>query len=155
MWFHNHYVNRPEDLEHPYVSPLRAESLAGLPRTLLICAEIDPLLDDSIEYARRLEQAGVPVEMRVYPGMFHGFWRMAGVLAEARQALNLAGERMRQVMASWPQFSMDLGAAGREHNASQPSASMVRHYSLLWAAPEWCFHRLARHGEKADDNEAA
>jgi acetyl esterase len=62
VWFHNHYVNRPEDLEHPYVSPLRAESLAGLPRTLLICAEIDPLLDDSIEYAQRLGQVGVPVE---------------------------------------------------------------------------------------------
>jgi acetyl esterase len=100
MSFHNHYVNRPEDLENPYVSPLRAESLAGLPRTLLICAEIDPLLDDSIEYAQRLGQVGVPVEMHVYPGMFHGFWRMGGVLAEARQALNLAGERMRQAMAS-------------------------------------------------------
>jgi acetyl esterase len=100
MWFHNHYVNRPEDLEDPYCSPLRAESLAGLPPTLLICAEIDPLLDDSVEYAQRLGQVGVPVEMHVYPGMFHGFWRMGGVLAEARQALGLAGERMRHAMTS-------------------------------------------------------
>lgn len=100
MWFHNHYVNSPEDLELPYVSPLRAGSLAGLPRTLLIAAEIDPLLDDSIEYARRLEQAGVPVELQIYPGMFHGFWRMAGVLAEARQAINQAGDRMRDAMVS-------------------------------------------------------
>jgi acetyl esterase len=100
MWFHNHYVNRPEDLELPHVSPLRAKSLVNLPRTLLICAEIDPLLDDSINYARRLELAGVPVEMQIIPGMFHGFWRMAGVLAEARQALDLAGDRMRHAMAS-------------------------------------------------------
>jgi acetyl esterase len=100
MWFHNHYVNHPEDLDLPYVSPLRAESLAGLPRTLLICAEIDPLLDDSIEYTRRLEQAGVPVEMQIIPGVFHGFWWMGGVLTEAREALNLAADRMRHAMAS-------------------------------------------------------
>jgi acetyl esterase len=98
MWFHNHYVNRSEDLELPYVSPLRAESLAGLPRTLLICAEMDPLLNDSIEYAQRLGQAAVPLEMEIIPGVFHGFWRMAGVLAEARQALNVAGDRMRHAM---------------------------------------------------------
>ncbi len=99
-WFHNHYVNRPEDLADPYVSPLRAESLAAMPNTLLICAELDPLLDDSIEYARRLEQEGVPVELHIIPGMFHGFWRMAGVLPEAREALNLAAGRLRQAMTA-------------------------------------------------------
>jgi acetyl esterase len=100
MWFHNHYIKRTEDLELPYVSPLRAESLEGMPETLLICAEIDPLLDDGIEYARRLEQEGVPVDIQIIPGMFHGFWRMGGVLVEARQALALAGDRMRRSMNS-------------------------------------------------------
>jgi acetyl esterase len=57
----------------PYVSPLRATSLQGLPATLVICAEIDPLLHENREYGRRLEQAGIPVELLVYPGMFHGF----------------------------------------------------------------------------------
>jgi len=81
---------------------LRAESSAGLPRTLLICAEIDALLDDSIEYKRQLERAGVAVEMEITPGMFHGLWRMGDVLAQARQALYLAAERMRHAMAFKP-----------------------------------------------------
>ena len=99
MWFHNHYMDRPEDLKLPYVSPLMAESLADLPPTLLIGAEFDPLTDDGSEYAKRLEQAGAPVDRRIYPGMFHGFWRMRGILPEAQQALNIAGDRMRRAMA--------------------------------------------------------
>jgi acetyl esterase len=72
-WFHTHYVNAPEELALPYVSPLRAESLTHLPPALLICASADPLLDDNTEYVKRLQASGVPVELRVYPGMFHGF----------------------------------------------------------------------------------
>lgn len=96
VWFHRHYVNHPEEL--PQVSPLRAESFSRLPRTLLIAAGIDPLFDDSIEFAQRLEGAGVPVELEIYPGMFHGFWRMPGVLAEARQAIDFAAGKLRQAM---------------------------------------------------------
>jgi hypothetical protein len=40
--------------------------------------------------------------MEIIPGMFHGFWRMGDVLAEARQALYLAGDRMRHAMAFKP-----------------------------------------------------
>jgi acetyl esterase len=98
IWFHNHYVSRPEELDLPYVSPLRAESLAHMPRTLLICAEIDPLLDESVEYARQLEKAGVMVELKVYPGMFHGFWRMRGVLTEASHAIDYAAAKMNEAM---------------------------------------------------------
>lgn len=122
-WFHNHYVNAPRELELPYVSPLRAESLVALPPTLLICAGVDPLLDDSTEYARRLKEAGVPVEMRVYSGMFHGFWRMAGVLAEAREALQFAGERMRHAMRSVP-YSEEgtLRSSASESSSGVPEA---------------------------------
>lgn len=100
VWFHEHYVNRAEELDLPYVSPLRADSFARLPRTLVLCAEIDPLLDEGIEYARRLEQAGVPVELQIYPGMFHCFWRMGAALPESREAIDYAAGRMRQAMAS-------------------------------------------------------
>ena len=100
VWFHNHYVSRSEDLDLPYVSPLRAESLARTPRTLLICAEIDPLLDDSIEYARRLENLGVLVELQVYPGMFHGFWRVRGILPEAREAIDYAAAKLKEAMTA-------------------------------------------------------
>jgi acetyl esterase len=98
IWFHNHYVSQPEELDSPYVSPLQAESLAHMPRTLLICAEVDPLLDESVEYARRLEAAGVPVELKLYSGMFHGFWRMRGMLKEARQAIDYAATKMNEAM---------------------------------------------------------
>jgi acetyl esterase len=98
VWFHNQYVSQPEELDSPYVSPLRAKSLSDMPRTLLICAEVDPLADEAVEYARHLEAAGVPVELNVYPGMFHGFWRMRGVLTEACRAIDYAAASMKKAM---------------------------------------------------------
>jgi acetyl esterase/lipase len=38
--------------------------------------------------------------LKIYPGMFHGFWRMAGILAQARDAIDLAGVRLRTIMHS-------------------------------------------------------
>jgi acetyl esterase len=97
-WFQDQYVHSAEELDSPYVSPLRANSFANLPSTLLICAEIDPLVDEGLEYARRLANEKVPVDVRVYAGMFHGFWRMGGVLDEARKAIDDVGEWMKQLV---------------------------------------------------------
>jgi acetyl esterase len=94
-WFHQLYTSSPEELDLPYVSPLRASDLAGLPRALLIHAEIDPLFQEGVAYADRLVTAGVPAERKVSAGMFHGFWRAAGVLDEARRALDDAGSWMK------------------------------------------------------------
>jgi len=33
----------------------------------------DLFLEESLEYARRLARAGVPVELHVIPGAYHGF----------------------------------------------------------------------------------
>jgi acetyl esterase len=104
-WFHDQYVGRPEELDSPYVSPLRAQTLQDLPPTLLICAEVDPLVDENEANARRLEQAGVPVELAIYPGMFHGFWRMAGVLTAGRDAIAYAADRLRAVLGAEAQVS--------------------------------------------------
>ena len=102
IWFHGHYVNRAEELDLPYVSPLRAASFSHLPPTLLVCAEIDPLLSESIDFAVRLKEAGVPVQVKIYPGMFHGFWRVGGVLSQASQAIDDAALRIREALDSAP-----------------------------------------------------
>ncbi|UQA56890.1 alpha/beta hydrolase [Polyangium aurulentum] len=56
-----------------YAAPARAESLAGLPPTWIGVGTFDLFHDEDVAYAKRLEAAGVPVELEVVPGAFHGF----------------------------------------------------------------------------------
>jgi acetyl esterase len=57
----------------PYISPLRAPSLANLPPALVLVAEYDPLRDQGQAYAKRLAEEGVPTELMNYEGAIHGF----------------------------------------------------------------------------------
>lgn len=75
----------------PYAAAARAENLAGLPRAFISTGALDLFVEEDIEYARRLLHAGVPTELHVYPGAFHGFERAldADVTRNAqRDALN-------------------------------------------------------------------
>jgi len=66
----------------PYAAAARAERLAGLPPTYLSVGALDLFLEEDLEYARRLMREGVPTELHVYPGAFHGF----NMMAESRVA---------------------------------------------------------------------
>ncbi|MCB1405819.1 MAG: alpha/beta hydrolase [Rhodobacteraceae bacterium] len=55
--------------------PLDADEFGDLPPTALFSAECDPLASESVEYAARLAEAGVPVEFTEEPGMIHGYLR--------------------------------------------------------------------------------
>lgn len=57
----------------PYAAPARADDLAGLPPTYMICGALDLFLEEDMEYAKRLIRAGVPTELHIYPGAPHGF----------------------------------------------------------------------------------
>ena len=57
----------------PYAAAARAEKLEGLPPTYIAVGTLDLFLEEDMEYARRLIRAGVPTELHVYPGAFHGF----------------------------------------------------------------------------------
>jgi acetyl esterase/lipase len=69
----------------PYASAARAIDLAGLPPTFINVGALDLFVDEDIDYAQRLIRAGVPTELHVYPGGFHGFdtWDSA-ISARAR-----------------------------------------------------------------------
>ena len=57
----------------PYAAAARATDLTNLPPTYISVGTLDLFVDENIEYAQRLIQAGVPTELHVYPGAFHGF----------------------------------------------------------------------------------
>jgi acetyl esterase/lipase len=53
--------------------PARVEDLSGLPPAFIVVGAIDLFVDEDIEYARRLIAAGVPAELHVVPGAYHGY----------------------------------------------------------------------------------
>lgn len=57
----------------PYAAAARAEELAGLPAAFIAVGALDLFLEESMTYAQRLIRAGVPTELHVYPGVYHGF----------------------------------------------------------------------------------
>ena len=69
-----------------YAAPARATDLAGLPPTLIVVGAIDGFSDEDIDYAVRLRQAGVPVDLHVYAGAPHGFDGLAPGTSIARRA---------------------------------------------------------------------
>src|SRR5271169_1786867 len=88
-WFRDHYLNGAADVHDWRASPARADTLIGLPPAYVLTAGADPLRDEGDEYARWLEEAGVAVTHRTFPGQFHGFFTMGKLLQQANVA---AGE---------------------------------------------------------------
>src|SRR5271156_3155642 len=56
-----------------YAADARAPNLAGLAPAFIAVGALDLFVDEDIDYARRLIHAGVPTELHVYPGAFHGY----------------------------------------------------------------------------------
>jgi acetyl esterase/lipase len=75
----------------PYAAAARATDLAGLPPTYISVGGLDLFVDEDLDYARRLIRAGVPTEVHIYPGAYHGF----SLAAEAQ--VTQAAERTKLV----------------------------------------------------------
>ncbi|NXY94133.1 alpha/beta hydrolase [Streptomyces sp. BR123] len=82
----------------PYAAPARAADLSGLPPAHIATAELCPNRDEGIEYALRLMQAGVSVELHQWPGTFHGSQAILSADVSQRQNAEI-GAVLRRALA--------------------------------------------------------
>jgi acetyl esterase len=93
-WCVDQYLSSQDEVRDVRASPALAEDLSGLPPAFVMTAEFDGLRDDGEAYALALAKAGVPVSVRRYLGVLHGFLSMppdlgvtAGAIRDVCKAL--------------------------------------------------------------------
>jgi len=92
-WYYDRYAPSPAHARNEYLAPLLAADLSGLPPATVVTAGFDPLRDEGVEYAQRLESDGVPVEHRHYEGMIHAFVSLPEQISAGDDALSaMAGD---------------------------------------------------------------
>jgi len=94
-----------------YAAPARATDLSGLPPAYIATAEFDPVRDEDIEYAQRLLQAGVQVELHQFPGTFHGSQVVSSAAVSQRQLFELAAA-LRRALCTGDLAAIASGLAG-------------------------------------------
>lgn len=82
----------------PYAAPARATDLSRLPPAFIACPTLDLFIDEDVAYANRLLRAGVPVELHVYPGGFHGFDIFGGDAPISARARRDSHEALKRVL---------------------------------------------------------
>jgi acetyl esterase len=98
-WFWDHYVPDASARTDVRACPLRAEDVTGLPPTVLVVADLDPLRDEGLAYAAALADAGVPVRSHHLPGLVHGFLRFTARVDAAAAVLPLITAELRSLLA--------------------------------------------------------
>ena len=98
-WYWDNYTTDAAQRNEIYASPLRAttEQLKGLPPALVQTASADVLRDEGEAYARKLDQAGVPVTAVRYNGMIHdyGLLNVVSQVPAVRSAMLQASEELK------------------------------------------------------------
>lgn len=82
----------------PYAAPARATDLARLPPALIQVGELEVFRDEDVDYATRLMQAGVPVELHVYPGAYHGWDAFAPTAGVSRRMIGDRLDALRRAL---------------------------------------------------------
>jgi acetyl esterase/lipase len=101
-----------------YAAPARATDFHGLPPAYIAVSEFDPLRDEGIDYARSLLNAGVTVELHVFPGTFHGSTIVADAAISKRQT-----EEAAVVLRRALRLALVGDDASRNDAPDQPEAS--------------------------------
>ena len=86
-------------LDQPWLSPLRAPDLTGLPAAHIHVAGCDPFRDEGLAYAEQLRQVGTPCRTQLHAGMIHYFYALPRMIPYALTALDEIGAGVRETLA--------------------------------------------------------
>lgn len=98
-WFGRHAVDEATDTSEWRVSPLMAESLAGVAPALVLTAGADVLMDEGALYATRLRDDAVACDHAHFPGVIHGSIEMFAWLAVTTTMLDRVADGVRRALA--------------------------------------------------------
>lgn len=92
----------PPELD-PTVQPLRDKDFSGLPPTLAIAAQCDPLADDARLYAEKVRAAGGQAHWVEEPGLVHGYLRARASVPRAAASFTRIVDAISAFAAGrWP-----------------------------------------------------
>ncbi|MDQ6692327.1 MAG: alpha/beta hydrolase, partial [Candidatus Dormibacteraeota bacterium] len=94
-WYWEQYLGGDGDRASPDVAPLKVPDLSGLPPALVVTCGFDPLLDEGVAYARRLQEAAVAVKHIHEADMIHGYLPMPALISRARATWGDCGDFLR------------------------------------------------------------
>lgn len=101
-WYFDNYF--PEGTDRAEASPVEGPYSAGIPHTLVIAAEYDPLVSEAVTYVDRAVAAGAPAHLVVAPGLLHAFAFFETLIPQEIDrlyAIAAAFLRDGEVPASW------------------------------------------------------
>jgi acetyl esterase len=102
IWFWDNYTSKKEHRDEIFASPLKAplSKLKGLPPALVQVAENDVLRDEGEAYARKMDEAGVPVTLVRVQGMIHdyGLLNPIATVPSVQSALRYAAEELKNAL---------------------------------------------------------
>jgi acetyl esterase len=101
-WFFANYTRGDVDPTDWRICPLRARDLAGVAPALVFTAEYDPLRDEGEAYARRLQDAHVPVHKHRYDGMIHAFFGLSAAFDDSRDAIKRSATELQRAFGTLP-----------------------------------------------------
>ncbi|MBM9576684.1 alpha/beta hydrolase [Leptospira sp. 201903070] len=87
-YFNFHYLKNPLDAKEISASPILHKKKTDFPKTYIQLAGFDPLQDEALELIESLKKAKVPVTHSMYESLVHGYFNFAGVIPEAKKALD-------------------------------------------------------------------
>lgn len=99
IWFYQQYVSVSTQAKEPYVSPLQATTLKGLPRAMVITDSFDVLRSEGTQYATKLRKDGVTVTEKNFPSRTHEFFGMAAAVNLSNSAEQLAAAQLKAAFA--------------------------------------------------------